>query len=60
MKKLETLDIETIQNKIIELKKELIVYQIKKATKQNIKTHIIKNIKHEISQMLTLETQILS
>nr|QCI08621.1 ribosomal protein L29 [Spermothamnion repens] len=38
---------------ILDLKKELVFYKIKKATKQDIKPHITKNIKHRIAQILT-------
>ena len=49
------LTIEDIQKKIIELKKELILLNIKKVTRQNIKSHLIKKNKHQISQLLTLQ-----
>lgn len=52
---IKDLTIEDIQNKIIELKKELILLNIKKVTKQNIKSHLIKKNKHQISQLLTLQ-----
>lgn len=52
---IENLTIEKIQNKIIELKKELILLNIKKVTKQNIKSHLIKKNKYQISQLLTLQ-----
>nr|YP_009398949.1 ribosomal protein L29 [Cliftonaea pectinata]ARW68155.1 ribosomal protein L29 [Cliftonaea pectinata] len=44
-----------IQNEIIKLKKELVILNIKKKTKQQVKPNNIKKTKHFISQMLTLE-----
>ncbi len=44
-----------IEKQIIELKKQLIFYKIKKATKQNIKPHVIKNTKYQISKLFTLD-----
>nr|YP_009396039.1 ribosomal protein L29 [Dasya naccarioides]ARW65225.1 ribosomal protein L29 [Dasya naccarioides] len=52
--KITKLTNQEINNKIIKLKKELILLKIKQATKQNIKPHKIKKIKHQISQLLTL------
>nr|QCI05908.1 ribosomal protein L29 [Dasysiphonia japonica] len=52
--KLTKLTNQEINNKIIELKKELILLKIKQITKQNIKSHQIKKIKHQIAQLLTL------
>ena len=45
-----------LTNEIIDLKKQLIFYKMKQNTKQDIKPHTIKNIKHKIAQILTLET----
>nr|QCI06054.1 ribosomal protein L29 [Delesseria sanguinea] len=55
LKQLKLLKIEDIQNKIIELKKDIILLKIKQKTKQKIKTHLLKRTKHEISQLMTLE-----
>lgn len=52
MKKIYNKDIE---KQIIELKKELIFYKIKKATKQDIKPHIVKHTKRKISKLFTLD-----
>nr|YP_009393145.1 ribosomal protein L29 [Bostrychia moritziana]ARW61707.1 ribosomal protein L29 [Bostrychia moritziana] len=51
-KELTNLNSDEINNKIIELKKELIILKVKKTTKQTVKPHIIKKIKYKISQML--------
>lgn len=56
IEKLENIDITTLQEQIITLKKEIILMKIKNTTKQNIKTHVIKNKQHQLAQMLTLET----
>lgn len=55
-KEINNVDINTLKEKIIELKKEILLMKIKKTTQQNIKTHLIKNKQHELAQMLTLET----
>nr|YP_010952015.1 50S ribosomal protein L29 [Laurencia obtusa]WMP12310.1 50S ribosomal protein L29 [Laurencia verruciformis]WMP12954.1 50S ribosomal protein L29 [Laurencia obtusa] len=39
---------------IINLKKELVLMNIKRKTKQDIKPHVIKQIKNKISRILTL------
>nr|QCI06451.1 ribosomal protein L29 [Dictyurus purpurascens] len=51
------LTIDEIEKKVIEIKKELIFLQIKQKTKQKIKTHLIKEKKNQIAQLLTLKTQ---
>nr|QCI05065.1 ribosomal protein L29 [Callithamnion tetricum] len=55
-KNLHSLNIKTIQDAIIKTKKEIIELNIKKATKQNIKSHILKLKQHELAQLLTIET----
>ena len=50
------LTLKEIEEKILELKKEILTLNIKKATKQNIKPHTLKHIKHKIAQLLTLKT----
>nr|YP_010155992.1 ribosomal protein L29 [Cumathamnion serrulatum]QQY85400.1 ribosomal protein L29 [Cumathamnion serrulatum] len=54
-KQLKLLKIEEIQNKILELKKNIILIKIKQKTKQKAKPHVLKTTKHEISQLMTLE-----
>ena len=41
---------------VFELQRELIVLRMKQKTKQHIKTHMLKKIKRDISQILTLST----
>nr|QCI04498.1 ribosomal protein L29 [Antithamnion hubbsii] len=55
-KELHSLNLSAIQDKIIELKKEIIFIKIKKITQQNIKPHLLKNKKHLLAQLLTIET----
>ena len=50
------LKIENIEEKISELKKELILLKIKQKTQQKFTPHIIKKTKNQISQLLTLQT----
>lgn len=56
IKNMRTLTSQEIKQKIIELKKELFQLEIKKATRQSFKSHIFKHKKHELAQLLTLET----
>ncbi len=55
-KEWNNLNLSEIQEKIIQLKKEIILLKIKKITQQNIKPHLIKNKKHLLAQLLTIET----
>nr|QCI05371.1 ribosomal protein L29 [Compsothamnion thuyoides] len=54
MNEIKNIDDNSIKNQINKLKKQLILIEIKKATRQDIKPHIIKQIKNKISQLLTL------
>ena len=53
---LSSINMEDIDKNIIKLKKELMIYRIKKASKQTIKPHIIKKTKYQIAKILTLKT----
>nr|YP_010198042.1 ribosomal protein L29 [Gracilaria multipartita]UAD86458.1 ribosomal protein L29 [Gracilaria multipartita] len=44
-----------IQKKIIELKKEIFELKLKQTTRQNIKPHLFKHKKHQLSQLLTIK-----
>nr|YP_009511097.1 ribosomal protein L29 [Hydropuntia rangiferina]AXI96770.1 ribosomal protein L29 [Hydropuntia rangiferina]UAD87451.1 ribosomal protein L29 [Hydropuntia rangiferina] len=48
---------EEIKEKIIEIKKEILELKFKQATKQNIKSHLFKHKKHQLSQLLTIQTK---
>nr|AOM64673.1 ribosomal protein L29 [Riquetophycus sp.] len=54
---IENLTLEEIEEKINCLKIEIINLNIKKATRQNIQPHIFKHKKHELSQLLTIQTK---
>lgn len=54
---LSFLSIQEIEEKVNDLKTEIINLNIQKATRQNIKPHIFKHKKHELSQLLTLQTK---
>nr|YP_009397893.1 ribosomal protein L29 [Sonderella linearis]ARW67079.1 ribosomal protein L29 [Sonderella linearis] len=54
------ISIEQIDNKIIELKKELVLLKIKKITKQNVKIHLIRIVQNNISKMFSLRTSIIN
>nr|YP_010502427.1 50S ribosomal protein L29 [Grateloupia turuturu]QHD45296.1 50S ribosomal protein L29 [Grateloupia turuturu]UXC96840.1 50S ribosomal protein L29 [Grateloupia turuturu] len=51
------LNSEEIKKRIIQVKKDLFNIRLKRATKQNIKSHIFKHRKHELAQLLMLETK---
>ncbi|CCP38127.1 50S ribosomal protein L29 (plastid) [Chondrus crispus] len=48
---------EKIEARIIEIKKDLLQLKIKKATRQSFKPHIFKHKRHELAQLLTIETK---
>ena len=56
-KTLTTLDSDSIQKEIINLKKDLFDLRLKKSTRQSFKPHTFKHQKRKIAQLLTLESQ---
>nr|YP_009398299.1 ribosomal protein L29 [Thaumatella adunca]ARW67485.1 ribosomal protein L29 [Thaumatella adunca] len=44
----------SIEEEVINLKKQLVILRMKKITKQKVETHIIKKTQHKISQILQL------
>nr|YP_010336993.1 ribosomal protein L29 [Madagascaria erythrocladioides]QUE29024.1 ribosomal protein L29 [Madagascaria erythrocladioides]UNJ16578.1 ribosomal protein L29 [Madagascaria erythrocladioides] len=48
---------EQIEDKIIEIKKEMFALRMQKATKQLEKTHLFKHTRRELAQLLTVETE---
>lgn len=56
IKDLSNLTFTEIEGQILSLKKDLFDLKLKQATKQDIKTHLFKHKKHELAQLLTLET----
>nr|WCH56368.1 ribosomal protein L29 [Hypnea sp.] len=53
----QNLTIKKIDEKIFDIKKEILNLEIQKSTKQSIKNHLFKNKKHTLAQLLTLKTQ---
>lgn len=54
-KTIHTLDIEELNQAIINTKKTLLDYRFKQATKQSVKSHIIKQCKKKLARMMTIE-----
>ena len=52
----QKLSIDTIKQSIREIKKDIVLMQVNKKTKQTIKPHEIKKKKHELAQLLTIKT----
>lgn len=50
------LKIDQIDQTINDIRKEITLIKIKNKTKQNIKTHELKNKKCQLAQLLTLKT----
>nr|YP_009297124.1 ribosomal protein L29 [Ceramium japonicum]AOM66467.1 ribosomal protein L29 [Ceramium japonicum] len=50
------LNIDEINQKIANIRKDIILMQINKKTKQTVKQHEIKQNKHILAQLLTLKT----
>lgn len=51
------LTLEEIDQKIDNIKKEIFNLKFQQATKQKIKTHLIKHKKHQLSQLLMVEQE---
>ena len=56
-KTIKTLDSDSIQKEIVNLKKSLFDLRLKKSTRQSFKPHTFKHQKRKIAQLLTLESQ---
>nr|YP_010198656.1 ribosomal protein L29 [Gracilaria pacifica]UAD87072.1 ribosomal protein L29 [Gracilaria pacifica] len=54
-KNIKNLTHNEIQEKVIELKKEIFELKLKQATRQNIKPHLFKHKKHQLAQLLTIK-----
>ena len=52
--------ISDIQEEIVQIKKDLLDMKIKQKTRQQIKPHLIKQKKHRLAQLSTLEHQLKS
>lgn len=53
MKTTNIIDQKDFANEILKLKKELFELRFKKATRQNIKPHLFKRIRHRLAKLLT-------
>ena len=56
LEKIKQLKPVDLSNKIIETKKSLLDLKLKQATRQAIKTHLFKQYKQMLAQMLTIES----
>jgi large subunit ribosomal protein L29 len=55
---IKNLTVRELNEEIVFLKKELFVLRIKKATLKKIKPHLLKHLKHRISQILFYKSQL--
>lgn len=53
-----SLNLEEIEAKVIEIKKEIFSLRLQKATKQLEKSHLFKYNKHLLAQLLTVEAEL--
>nr|YP_009296925.1 ribosomal protein L29 [Bangiopsis subsimplex]AOM66268.1 ribosomal protein L29 [Bangiopsis subsimplex]ARO90370.1 50S ribosomal protein L29 [Bangiopsis subsimplex] len=51
IKEVRNLSLAEIQNEIVLIKRQLFDLQFKKATKQNVKTHLFKHTRHRLAQL---------
>nr|QCI07470.1 ribosomal protein L29 [Leiomenia cribrosa] len=58
IKEIENLNYKEIDEKIIEVKKEIFNLKLKKATRQSVKTHLFKQKKHQLAQLFTKKQQL--
>ncbi len=58
IKEIKNLEQKEINNKILEVHRELFKLKFKKSTKQSIKTHLLKKYKRMLAQLLTVEHNI--
>ncbi|WP_298613683.1 50S ribosomal protein L29 [uncultured Thermosynechococcus sp.] len=57
MKDLRKLSDQEVSDRIAAIKKELFELRFKKATRQAVKPHQFKHLRHELAQLLTLENE---
>lgn len=57
IKSIQDLTRQEIEKRIIEIKKDILELKIKKSTRQSFKPHMFKHKKHELAQLLTIETK---
>ncbi|MDG2989627.1 50S ribosomal protein L29 [Candidatus Synechococcus calcipolaris G9] len=54
---LRELDDQAIADQIVDLKKQLFNLRFQKATRQEVKPHQFKHLRHTLAQLLTLEQE---
>jgi len=52
---IRNLEKKDIKNKILEIDREIFELKFKKATRQSIKTHLLRKYKKMLAQLLTIE-----
>ncbi|WP_448524851.1 50S ribosomal protein L29 [Parathermosynechococcus lividus] len=57
MSDLRQLSDQEVGDRIVAIKKELFDLRFKKATRQEVKPHQFKHLRHELAQLLTLENE---
>nr|YP_009315186.1 Ribosomal protein L29 [Titanophycus setchellii]SCW23641.1 Ribosomal protein L29 [Titanophycus setchellii] len=57
IKEIRAMNNNDIDNKILEIKKILLEYRIKQATRQSLKPHLIKQKKKELAQIMTIKQE---
>lgn len=57
MKDIQDLTLQELEDKVKQLKIEILNLKIKVATRQTVKPHIFKHKKHELAQILTAKKQ---
>jgi large subunit ribosomal protein L29 len=46
-----------VADKILDLKKQLFDLRLQQATRQEVKSHQFKHIRHELAQLMTIESE---
>ncbi len=57
-KQIQKLNYAKLEEKILEIRKNLFNLKFKQATKKSIKTHLLKQNKRMLAQLLTFKTQL--
>nr|YP_010337965.1 ribosomal protein L29 [Timspurckia oligopyrenoides]UNJ17550.1 ribosomal protein L29 [Timspurckia oligopyrenoides] len=55
--KMRSLSEQEISEEIIKTKRQLLELRIQKATRQSLKPHLFKEIKHKLAHLLTVEQE---
>jgi large subunit ribosomal protein L29 len=54
---LRDLSAQDVETQILDLKRQLFDLRLQKATRQEVKPHQFKHIRHQLAQLLTLERE---